>query len=107
MERELCVQNRLGLHARTASDFARCAARFQCRLQLRVGQRLCSARSAIEVLEAGLDCGCRFQLVADGPDAEAAATALERYLQHLAEIDRLNAAKVRAYRLRRVDSAMD
>lgn len=107
MERELQIQNRLGLHARTASDFARCAARFQSTIKLEVEGKEVPARSAMAVLEAKLDCGTRFKLVADGPDAEIAASALEHYLTHLAEIDRADPTYIRTYRMRREEQTID
>jgi phosphocarrier protein HPr len=107
VERETQVRNRLGLHARTASDFVRCARSFRSDIQLVVGGRRHSARQVMEVLLAHLDPGCRFTIVADGPDAEVAAEALETVLARLAALDQGGVEGIRAYRMRRVDFAED
>lgn len=95
VERETRVRNRLGLHARTASDFARCATSFRSDIHLVVGERRYRARQAIEVLLAHLDPGRRFTIVADGPDAAAAAAALERLLEQFAALDQRDPAGIR------------
>ena len=107
MERELQIQNRLGLHARTASDFARCAARFESTIQIEMEGRRISARSAMDILEAGLAFDRRFKLIADGPDAEVAIRALEIYLRHLAQIDHQDPTQFRSYRMQRAEQVVD
>ena len=72
-EIELEVLNELGLHARPATDFVRCAQKFRATtLTIRRGEARYSCMSILEVLTANLDQGARFTLEADGPDAEEA-----------------------------------
>ena len=67
---ELTVLNLLGLHARPASEFVRCALKFKgTTISLRKGDQTFSATSILEVLTAELDTGAVFTLDADGPDA--------------------------------------
>lgn len=70
---ELRVLNALGLHARPASEFVRCAMKFKTTaFLLRKGDQTFAPTSILEVLTAELDQGSVFTLEADGPEAEAA-----------------------------------
>lgn len=69
------VLNKLGLHARPAAEFVRCARAFKSTVVIRKDGEEFSASSILDVLTANLDCGASMTLEADGPDAE---TALDR-----------------------------
>jgi phosphocarrier protein HPr len=79
MEREVKVLNKLGLHARPAAEFVRCAQKFDAEIKIRKDGETYSAASILDVLMANLDCGSAMLLIAEGPDAEPA-------LQRLAEL---------------------
>ena len=69
---ELQVLNALGMHARPASEFVRCALHFKSTsVVIRKGGQSFAATSILEVLTAELDAGSAFTVEADGPDAEA------------------------------------
>ena len=71
---ELQVLNELGLHARPATEFVRCALRFKnTAVRFRKGDQCFTATSILEVLSAELDQGTVFILEAEGPEAEAEA----------------------------------
>jgi phosphocarrier protein HPr len=76
MERELTVLNKLGLHARPAAEFVRCARKFKSTVTIRKDGQDYSAASILDVLSANLDCGSQMILTADGPDAAAALDQL-------------------------------
>jgi phosphotransferase system HPr (HPr) family protein len=80
MERELTILNKLGLHARPAAEFVRCARRFKCTILIRKDGAEYSAASILDVLSANLDCGSRMVLIADGPDASQALDQLAELL---------------------------
>ncbi len=82
MQIEAKVVNKLGLHARPASEFVRRARTFKATITIRKNGETFSAASILDVLSANLDCGSAFVLEADGPDAD---TALQRLLQLLGE----------------------
>jgi phosphotransferase system HPr (HPr) family protein len=82
MQIEAKVMNKLGLHARPASEFVRCARTFKATVIIKKNGETFSAASILDILSANLDCGSVFVLEADGPDAE---TALQRLLQLLEE----------------------
>ena len=74
--REITIVNELGLHARPATEFVRCASKFRSEVFLvRDGRRL-SAGSMIEVLMADLCQGQTAILEAHGSDAELAVETL-------------------------------
>ena len=81
VQREITIQNELGLHARPAAKFVHTANSFRAEITLiKDGERY-SAASLIEVLRANLDYGARAILKARGVDAEKAVTRLERLLE--------------------------
>jgi len=80
MERELTILNKLGLHARPAAEFVRCARRFKCTVLIRKDGAEYSAASILDVLSANLDCGSRMIVIADGPDASQALDQLAELL---------------------------
>ena len=85
-EIELEVLNELGLHARPATDFVRCAQKFKPTvLTIRRGEARYSCLSILEVLTANLDQGAVFTLEADGPDAEEALRAFAAMLVRFKE----------------------
>ena len=74
--REIKIVNELGLHARPAAEFVRCASQFRSEIFLvKDGSRL-SATSVIEVLMADLNRGETATLEAHGTDAGTAVETL-------------------------------
>jgi len=81
MQIDVTVVNKLGLHARPASEFVRCARTFKSTILIKKDNETFSAASILDVLSANLDCGSSFVLEADGPDAEAALKRLRLLLE--------------------------
>ncbi len=71
MRREVEIVNKLGLHARPASEFVRCVIRFKSTITIWKGAESFSATSILEVLSSDLDCGARIVIEATGPDEDA------------------------------------
>jgi phosphocarrier protein HPr len=80
MERELKVLNKLGLHARPAAEFVRCARKFKSTIHILKDDEEYSASSILDVLTANLDCGSTMILRADGLDAAQAIGELSELL---------------------------
>ena len=78
VERELWLENRLGLHARPAMKITNLAQQFESELLLEKDGRQADARDLLALLT--LDCppGTRLVLKATGPDAPEAALAVGR-----------------------------
>jgi phosphocarrier protein HPr len=74
IEKELWVENRLGLHARPAAKIASAAQRFDADIALEKDGQEVNARDLLNVL--ALDCpqGTRLVLRTRGPQAREAAT---------------------------------
>ena len=80
MEKELTILNKLGLHARPAAEFVRCARKFKSRITIRKDGAEYSAESILDVLSANLDWGSQMIIDADGPDAGPALDQLAALL---------------------------
>jgi phosphocarrier protein HPr len=80
MRKEVEIVNKLGLHARPASEFVRCVIRFKSTITIWKGEEKFSAASLLEVLTANLDCGARIILEAVGSDEQEALNNLEALL---------------------------
>ncbi len=81
MERELTVLNTLGLHARPAAEFVRCARKFKSEIFIHKSGEQYSAASILDVLSANLDCGAKLVLHAEGADAAQALDELSELLK--------------------------
>jgi phosphotransferase system HPr (HPr) family protein len=81
MERDLTILNKLGLHARPAAEFVRCARKFKATIVIKKDGEQYSAESILDVLSANLDCGSHMLLDADGPDAAQALDELAALLE--------------------------
>jgi len=81
MEKEVTILNKLGLHARPASEFVRCARTFKAVIHIRKEGETYSAASILDVLSANLDCGATMIIQAEGPDAEKALERLSALLE--------------------------
>lgn len=81
MRIEVTVLNKLGLHARPASEFVRAARAFKSTVVIKKNEETFSACSILDVLSANLDCGSTFILEAEGPDAESALEKLAKLME--------------------------
>jgi phosphocarrier protein HPr len=82
MERELTILNKLGLHARPAAEFVRCARKFKSTILIRKDGSEYSAASILDILSANLDHGSTMIVVAEGPDANQALDQLAALLSN-------------------------
>jgi phosphotransferase system HPr (HPr) family protein len=85
--RDVCVSNKLGLHARPAAHFVKHVRTFRSEIWLVTADNRYPASSLIEVLRANLDCGAAATLEAYGVDAEE---AVERLAKLLGELDKFD-----------------
>ena len=76
--RTVLIQNRTGLHARPASEFAACAGKFQSKITLRGihDEDEVNAKSIMLILSLGLGQGDECVITAKGEDEIAAVDAL-------------------------------
>ncbi len=74
--REIEITNRHGLHARACARIVHIASRFRCEVSLVSGMRRASARSIVAVMLLAAAVGTTVRVETDGPDEQAAMTAI-------------------------------
>ena len=92
MRKEVEIVNELGLHARPAAAFVRCAQDFKSDVFILKDGHRYRADSIIDVMTANLDCGERVELEAEGYDAPEALDRLAALLLELRHFDESEAA---------------
>lgn len=75
--RSVVIVNKLGLHARAASRFVTTASTFTADVRVARGPREVNGKSIMGVMMLAAARGTVIDLIADGPDEEAALRALE------------------------------
>ena len=76
ISKKVAIQNQVGLHARPATFFIQKANEFKASILIAKDERKVNAKSLLGVLSLGITRGTEIELVADGPDEEAALEAL-------------------------------
>lgn len=86
IQRELTITNASGLHARPASEFTRCAAKFKSAVTIaKPGGKAVNAKSIILVLSQGFSSGSTAVLTAEGEDEAEAIDALTQLVANFRE----------------------
>ena len=73
---EIEIVNKRGLHARASAKFVKTAASFDAEVRVSKDGQTVDARSIMGLLMLGAGNGCGIEIVAEGPEAEAAVAAL-------------------------------
>lgn len=79
--KEVVLQNQAGLHARPATFFIQKANEFKSLIMIEKEERRVNAKSLLGVLSLGIEEGTKIKILADGPDEEAAVTALTKLIE--------------------------
>ena len=74
--REVEITNPYGFHLRPADRFVSLAHQFQAEIRIHYNEKEVNGKSILDLATLAAVCGARLVLVARGPDAEAAVTAL-------------------------------
>ena len=82
MNKDIVVRCESGLHNKQATYFVQKANEYECGIWLEIGNRRMNAKSLLGVMSLGVVTGVTVTLSAEGPDAEAAISALTELLQH-------------------------
>ena len=75
-DKEVLVQNQVGLHARPATFFIQKANEFKSSIWVEKEERRVNAKSLLGVLSLGIVGGTNIRIIADGADDEAAVSSL-------------------------------
>jgi phosphocarrier protein len=76
VQKELEIRNKLGLHARAAAKFVRCASEFESYIQVGKDAMTVNGKSIIGVLLLAAPQGSNILVIADGDDEDDALSAL-------------------------------
>lgn len=79
--KEVVLRNQAGLHARPATFFIQKANEFKSLIMIEKEERRVNAKSLLGVLSLGIEEGTKIKILADGPDEEAAVTALAKLIE--------------------------
>ena len=75
-QRDVEIVNKLGLHARASAKLTQLAAKYQCDVSMVRNGRRVNAKSIMGVMMLAAGKGAKVELETDGPDEEAAMSAL-------------------------------
>lgn len=82
IEIQTTIINRLGLHARAATQLVNCASGFQATVWLKLGERQVNGKSIMGVLTLAATQGTDISVLAEGSDAEQAVNAVVQLIQN-------------------------
>jgi phosphocarrier protein HPr len=80
MDRQVTIQNKLGLHARPAMQFVDIANQFQAAVKVCKGDQTVDGKSIMQMMMLAATAGTVLKIVADGHDAPKALDALEQLI---------------------------
>ena len=80
MDRQVTIQNKLGLHARPAMQFVDVANQFQSLIKVCKGDQTVDGKSIMQMMMLAATAGTPLTIVAEGNDAEKALAALEKLI---------------------------
>ena len=76
IKRTTTITNKLGLHARASAKLSKLAGSFTCAVHLSRNERRINSKSIMGVMMLAAGIGSAVEVETDGPDEEAAMTAL-------------------------------
>lgn len=77
VEKTLTIVNKLGLHARAATQLVQLANQFDAEITLKKGDKEANANSVLGLMLMESSQGEQVDVISEGPDAEAAMDAVE------------------------------
>ncbi len=80
MDRQVTIQNKLGLHARPAMQFVDVANQFQAGVKVCKGDQAVDGKSIMQMMMLAATAGTVLKIVAEGEDAAQALEALEKLI---------------------------
>ena len=77
---KITIKNKLGLHARPASNFVKMAQSFKSKIEILKGEKRLNAKSMIGILASGAKCGMEIELAINGEDEQEAMKQLTEFI---------------------------
>lgn len=81
-EKELVIENELGLHARPSALFVKTANRFKSNIFVEKEGEVINGKSIMGLMMLAAGKGTKLKIVAEGADADAAVAALEEIFRN-------------------------
>ncbi len=81
MDRQVTIQNKLGLHARPAMQFVDIANQYQAGIKVCKGDQAVDGKSIMQMMMLAATAGTVLKIVAEGNDAPQALDALETLIK--------------------------
>ncbi|MDY6986092.1 MAG: HPr family phosphocarrier protein [Candidatus Thermoplasmatota archaeon] len=82
IEKELILENRVGLHARPAAKLVETSNRFESKITVDYNGRTANAKSILNILALGAEHGAKIKVSVEGNDEEAAMQAIEELISN-------------------------
>jgi phosphocarrier protein HPr len=82
MDRQVTIQNKLGLHARPAMQFVDIANQFQSGVKVWKGDQVVDGKSIMQMMMLAATAGTLLKIIAEGDDAPQALDALEKLINN-------------------------
>ncbi|MCF7790430.1 MAG: HPr family phosphocarrier protein [Victivallales bacterium] len=79
---EIILKNKLGLHARPASNFVKKASEFESEITIEKEGETVNGKSLIELLMLAAEYNTKLKITAKGPDAYQAIEAIETLIKN-------------------------
>lgn len=76
------IINRLGLHARAATQFVNCASAYASQIWISLGERRVNGKSIMGVLTLAATSGTELVIEADGEDEDLALEAIDQLIRN-------------------------
>ncbi len=76
VEREVIIENKLGMHLRAAAGFIETANKFRCQVHVRKEGRAINAKSIMGLMTLGATFGSTITIITDGEGEQEASEAL-------------------------------
>lgn len=80
VEKSLLIVNKLGLHARAATQLVQLANQFEAEITLQQGEKTASANSVLGLMMLESYQGKEVNVISEGKDAEEALAAIEKLI---------------------------
>ena len=77
MEKEVTIQNRLGLHARPSAMFVKICSRFRCDIWVEKDGERVNGKSIMGLMMLAAGHGSKLKIICEGADAPAAVQEIE------------------------------
>ena len=81
LQKEFTITNKMGMHARPAAQFVRCASKYHCDVWVEKDEEPVNGKSIMGLMMLAAGKGEKIKVTTEGTDAEAAMADIEGLIQ--------------------------